>query len=162
MGSKITADGDCSHEFKRCLLHGSKGRTNLDNAFNGRDVAWLMTNHSIKPMVFPVVMYGCESKKITWWSDHKEGWAPRNWYFWTVVLKKTLGVPWTSRRSNQSILKETNSEYSLKGLLVKLKLQYFGHLMWTADSFEKTLMLGKIEGGRKKGVTEDEMVGWHQ
>ena len=162
MWSKITEDGHCNHEFKRFLLHGSKGRTNLDSAFNGRDVALLTTNHSVKPMVFPVVMYGCESKKIIWWSDHKEGWAPRNGYFQTVVLKKTLEVPWTSRRSNQSILKETNSEYSLKGLMMKLKLQYFGHLMRRADSSEKTLMLGKIEVGKKKGVTEDEMVGWHQ
>ena len=95
-----------------------------------------------------------------WELDYKESWALKNWCFWTVVLEKTLRVPWTARRSNQYILKEISPEYSLEGLMLKLKLQYFGHLMGRADLFEKTLMLGKIEG-RRKGTTEDEMVRWH-
>ena len=95
-------------------------------------------------MVFLVVMYG-------WELDHKEGWAPKNWCFWTVVLEKTLVSPWTARRSNQSILKEISPEYSLEGLMLKLKFQYFGHLMWRTDSLEKTLMPGKIEGRRRRG-----------
>ena len=98
----------------------------------------------VKAMVFPVVMYGCEL-------DYKESWALKNWCFWTVVLEKTLRVPWMARRSNQSILKEISPGCSLKGLMLKLKLQYFGHLMWRADSFEKTLMLGKIESRRRRG-----------
>ena len=124
-GSKITADGDCSHEIKRCLLLGRKVMTNLDSIFKSRDITLLTKICLIKAMVFPVVMYGCES--------------------WTI--KK---VPWTARRSNQSILKEISPECSLEGLMLKLKLQYFGHLMRRAHSFEKTLMLGKIEGRRRR------------
>ena len=96
-----------------------------------------------------------------WELDSEESWAPKNWCFWTVVLEKTLGVPWTARRSNQSILKEISPEYSLEGLMLKLKLQYFGHLMQRVDSFEKTLMLGGIGGQKEKGMIEDEMAGWH-
>ena len=109
--------------------------------------------------------YGFSSSHVWMWElDYKESWAPKNWCFWTVVqrlLRRLLRVPWTARRSNQSILKEISLEYSLEGLMLKLKLQYFDHLMWRMDSFEKTLMLGKIEGGRRKGTTEDEMVGLH-
>ena len=96
-----------------------------------------------------------------WELDCEESWVPKNWCFWTVVLEKILESPWTARRSNQSILKETSPGCSLEGLMLKLKPQYFGHLMWRADSFEKTLTLGKVEGGRRRGTTEDEMAGWH-
>ena len=99
----------------------------------------------VRAMVFPVVMYGCEN-----W-DYKESWEPKNWFFWTVVLEKTLESPWTARRSNQSILKEISPEYSLDGLMLKLKLQYFGHLIRRADSLEKTLLLGKTKGRRRRG-----------
>ena len=109
-----------------------------------RDITLSTKVHLVKAMVFPVVMYGCES-------DYKESWVPKNWCFWTVVLEKTLESPWTARRSNQSILKEISPEYSLEGLMLKLKLQYFGHQMWGTDSLEKTLMLGKIEGRRRRG-----------
>ena len=111
--------------------------------------------HIVKAMVFPVAMYGCEL-------DHKEGWAPKNWRFQTMVLeRRLLRVPWTARRSNQSILKEISPEYSLEGLMLKLKLRYFGHLMQRTDSLEKTLMLGKNWRQDEKGTTEDKMVGWH-
>ena len=104
--------------------------------------------------------YGCSSSHVWMWElDHKESWVPKNWYFWTVVLRRLLRVLWTARRSNLSILKEITPEYSLEGLMLKLKLQYFGHLMWRTDSLERTLMLGKTEGGRRR--TEDEMVRWH-
>ena len=96
-----------------------------------------------------------------WELDHKEGWAPKNWCFPNVVLEKTLNSPWTARRSNQSILKEINTEHSLEGLMLRLKLQYFGHLMWRANSLGETMMLGKIESKRRRGSTEDEMLGWH-
>ena len=107
--------------------------------------------------------YGFSSSHVWMWElDYKEGWAPKNWCFWSVVLEKTLEVPWTAWRSNQSIRKEISPEYSLEGLMLKLKLRYFGHLMQRTDSLEKTLMLRKVEGGRKRGLpTEDEMVGWH-
>ena len=145
-GSKITADGDCSHEIKRRLLLGRKVMTNLDSILKTRDITLPMKVCLVKGIVFPVVMYGCKS-----W-DYKESWVPKNWCFWTVVLEKSpLGVPWTTRSSNQYILKEISPEYSFKGLMLLLKLQYFGHLMWRADSFEKTLMLGKIEGWRRRG-----------
>ena len=142
-GSKITADGDCSHEIKRRLLLGRKVMTNLDSILKTRDIALPTNVCLVKGIVFPVVMYGCKS-----W-DYKESWVPKNWCFWTVVLEKSpLGVPWTTRSSNQYILKEISPEYSLEGLILKLELQYFGHLMWRTDSFENTRMLGKIEDGR--------------
>ena len=148
-GSKITADGDCSHESKRCLLLGGgvggEAMTNLDSILKSRD-SILLTNVSlVKAMVFPVAIYGCESwtiKKVECWRiDGFELWCWRR--LWTV--------PWTARRSNQSILKEISPEYSLEGLMLKLKLQYFGHLMQRSDSLEKTLMLGKIEDNRRRG-----------
>ena len=144
--SKITTDGDCSHEIKRWLLLGRKAMTNLDSVLKNRDITLPTIVYLIKAMVFPVVMYGW-----MWELDHKESWAPKNWCFWTVVLEKTLVSPWTARRSNQSILKEISPEYSLEGLMLKLKFQYFGHLMWRTDSLEKTLMPGKIEGRRRRG-----------
>ena len=139
LGPKITADGDYSHEIKRNLFLGGKAITNLDTILKSRDITVLTKVCIIKPMDFPVVIYGCEM-------DHKEGWAPKNWCFPVMVLEKTLESPWTAR-SNQSILKEINPEHWLEGLM--LKLQYFGHLMQRTDSFEKTLTLGKIEGGRR-------------
>ena len=144
-GSKITADGNCSHEIKRPLLLGKKVMTNLDSILKSRDITLSTKVCLVKALVFPVIMYGCKS-----W-DYKESWAPKNWCFRTVVLEKTLRVPWTARRSNQSILKEISPGISLEGLMLKLKLQYFGHLMRRADSFKKTLMLGKIVGRRRRG-----------
>ena len=142
-GSKITANGDCSHEMKRLLLLGRKIMTNLDSIFKSRDITLPTKVHLVKAMVFPVVMYGCESwtiKKAQCQSiDVFELWC------WRILLR----VPWTARRSNQSILKEISPEYSLEGLMLKLKLQYFGHLMQRTDSLEKTVMLGKIEGKRR-------------
>ena len=150
-GSKITADGDCSQEIKRCLLLGRKAVTNLDGILKSRDITLPTKVHLVKAMVFPVEMYGCESWTIKkaehWRTDASELWC------WRRLLR----VPWTARRSNQSILKEISPEYSLEGLMLKLKLQYVGHLMWRTDSFEKTLMLGKIEGGRKR---EWQRMGW--
>ena len=142
-GSKITADGDCSHEIKRCLLLRRKAMTNLDSILKSRDITLLTKIHLVKAMVFPWVMYGCES----WTIKKAEGWKIDA--FELRCWKRLLRVPWTARRSNQSILKEISSEYSLKGQM--LKLQYFGHLMWKTDSLEKTLMLEKIEGSRKRG-----------
>ena len=136
-GSKITADGDCSHEIKRCLLLGGKAVTNQDSILKSRDI-------SLLTKVFPVLMYGCESWTI------KKAACPRIDAFELWCWRRFLRVPWTARRSNQSILKEISPKYSLEGLMLKLKLQYFGHLMQRADSFEKTLVLGKIEGGRKR------------
>ena len=144
-GSKITADGDCSHEIKRCLLLGRKVMTNLDSILKSRDITLSTRVHLVKTMVFPVVMCGCES----WTIKKAESWRINAFELW--CWRRLLRVPWTARRSNQSILKEISSEYSLEGLMLKLKLQYFGHLMWRADSFEKTLMLGKIEGRRRRG-----------
>ena len=154
LGSKITADGDCSHEIKRHLLLGRKAMTNLNSILKSRDIALLTKVHVIKAMVFPVVMYGCESWTI------KKAECQRIDAF-ELCWRRLLRVPWTARRSNQSILKEINPEYSLEGLMLKLKLQYFGHLMRRADSLEKTLMLGKDWRQKKKGTTEDEMVGWY-
>ena len=145
LGSKITADGDCSHEIKRHLLLGRKVMTNLDSIFKSRDIILPTRVHLVKAMVFPVVMYGCESWTIKK-AEHRRIDAFELWCW-----RRLLRVPWTVRRSNQSILKEIRSEYSLEGLKLKLKLQYFGHLMQRADSFEKTLMLGKIEGRRRRG-----------
>ena len=144
LGSKITADGDCSHEIKRLLVLGRKVTTNLDSILKSRD-STLQTNvHLVKAMVFPVVKYGCESWTIKKPESQKTD-AFELW-FWRRLLR----VPWTARRSNQSILKVISPEYSLEGLMLKLKLQYFGDLMRRAVSLEKTLMLGKTEG-RKRG-----------
>ena len=143
LGSKITADGDCSYEIKRRLLLGRKVMTNLDSIFKSRDITLPRKVRLVKAMVFLVVMYGCESwiiKKV----EHQRIDAFELWCW-----RRLLRVPWTAKRSNQSILKEISLEYSLKGLMLKLKLQYFGQLMGRNDSFEKTLMLGKIEGGRR-------------
>ena len=144
-GSKITADGDCSHEIKRCSLHGRKVMTNLDSILKSRDITLPTKVHLVKVMVSPVVIYGCESWTI------KKTECRRIDAFELWCWRRLLRVLWTARKSNQSILKEISPEYSLKGLMLKLKLQYFGHLMQRADSFEKTLMLGKIEGGRRRG-----------
>ena len=144
LGSKITVDGDFSHEIKRCLLLGRKVMTNLDNLLKSRDITLLTKVCIVKPMVFPVVIYGCES----WTIKKAEHWKIDDFELW--CWKRLLGVPWTARRSHQSILRKNNPEYSLEGLVLKLKLQYFGHLMWRTDSLEKTLMLGKIEGRRIK------------
>ena len=145
LGSKITADGDCSHEIKRQLLLERKAMTNLDNILKSKDITLLTKVHLVKAMAFPVVMYGCES----WTIKKVEHWGIDAFELW--CWKRLLKVPWTARRSNQYILKEISAEYSLEGLMLKLKLQYFGHLMWRTDSLEKTLMLGKIEGGRRRG-----------
>ena len=140
LDSKITADGDCSHEIKKCLLLGRKAMTKLDSIFKSRDITLPTKVHPVKAMVFPVVMYGCES-----WTIRKAE-RRRIDAFELWCWRRLLRVPWTARRSNQSILKEISPGCSLEGLMLKLKLQYFGHLMRSADSFEKTLMLGKIEG----------------
>ena len=144
-GSKITADHDCSHEIKRHLLLGRKVMTNLDSIFKSWDITLLTKVHLVKAMVFPVVMYGCESWTI------KKAECQRIDAFELWCWRRLLRVPWTARRSIQSILKEINPDYSLERLMLKLKLQYFGHLMHRADSFEKTLILGKIEGRRRRG-----------
>ena len=145
LGSKITADGDCSHEIKRHLLLGRKAMTNLDSMLKSRDITLPTKVHLVKAMVFPVVMYGCESWTIKK-AEHQRIDAFELWCW-----RRLLRVPWTARRSNQSILKVISPKYSLEGLMLKLKLQYFGHLMRRADSFEKILMLGKIEGWRRRG-----------
>ena len=134
-GSKITADGDCSHEIKRFVLLRRKATTNLDSVLKSRDITMLTNVHLVKAMVFPVVMYGCESWTI------KKAECQRIDAFELWCWRRLLRVPWTARKSNQSILKEISPEYSLEGLMLKLKLQYFGHLMRRADSLEKTLML---------------------
>ena len=145
LGSKIIADGDCSHEIKRCLLLGRKAMTNLDSVFKSRDITLLIKVHIVKAIAFPVVMYGCES----WTTKKAEHW--RIDAFELGCWRRLLRVPWTARRSNQSILKEISPEYSLEGLMLKLKVQYFGHLIWRTDSLEKPLLLGKIEGRRRRG-----------
>ena len=144
-GSKITADGDCSHEIKRCLLLRRKVMTNLDSILKSRYITLPTKVHLVKNMVFPVVMYGYESWTI------KKAECRRIDDFELWCWRRLLRIPWTARRSNQSVLKEISPEYSLEGRMLKLKLQYFGHLMGRADSFEKTLMLGKIEGRRRRG-----------
>ena len=144
-GSKITADGDCSHEIKRHLLLGRKVITNLDSLLKRRDITLPTKVHLVKAMVFPVVMYGCESWTI------KQAECRRIDAFELWCWRRRLRVPWTARRSNQSILKEISPGCSLEGLVLKLKLQYFGHLMWRTDSFKKTLMLGKTEGRKRRG-----------
>ena len=143
-GPRIIADGDCSHEIKRHLLLGRKVMTNLDSLLKSKDITLPTKVHLVKAMVFPVVMYGCES----WTIKKAECWRIDALELW--CWRRLLRVPWIARRSSQSILKEISPEYSLEGLL--LKLQYFGHLLWRANSLEKTLMLGKIEGRRRRGL----------
>ena len=143
--SKITANGDCSHEIKRHLLLGRKAMTSLDSILKSRDITLPTKVHLVKAMVFPVVMYGCEN----WTVKKAEHWRIDAFELW--CWGRLLRVPWTARRSNQSVLKEISSECSLKGLMLMLKLQYFGHLMQRTDSLEKTLMLGKAEGRRSRG-----------
>ena len=145
LGPKITADGDYSHEIKRHLLLGREIMTNLDSILKIRDMTLLTKVCLVKAMVFPVVMYGCES----WTIKKAESQKIDAFELW--CWRRLLRVPWTARRSNQSILMEISPEYSLEGLMLKLKLQYFGHLMQRTDSFEKTLMLGKSECGRRRG-----------
>ena len=147
-GSKITADGDCSHEIKRCLLLGRKVMTNLDSILKSRDITLPTKVHLVKAMIFLVDMCGCES----WTIKKAEHWRIDAFELW--CWRRLLRVPWTARRSNQSILKEIIPEYSLEGLMLKLKLQYFGHLMRRVDSFEKTLILQKLECRRRRG--------WHR
>ena len=144
-GSKITADGDCSHEIKRCLLLGRKVMTNLDSILKSRAITLPTKVCLVKAMVFPVVMYGCESWTV------KKAERRRIEAFELWCWRRLLRVPWTARRSNQSILKEISPGCSLEGLMLKLKLQYFGHLMLRVDSLEKTLMLGGIGGRRRRG-----------
>ena len=152
LGSKITVDGDCSHEIKRCLLLGRKYMTILDSVLESRDITFLTKDHIVKAIVFPVVMYGCESWTIKK-AKHQTIDAFELWCW-----RRLLRAPWTARRSNQSIWfdqsqsnQENNPEYSLEGLMLKLKLQYLDYVMWRAASLEKTLMLGKIEGRRRTG-----------
>ena len=144
-GSKITVDRDCTHEIKRHLLLGRKVMNNLDSIVKSRDITLSTKGHLVKAIVFPVVMYGCESWTI------KKAECQRIDAFELWCWRRFLRVPWTTRRSNQSILKEISPGCSLEGLMLKLTLQYFGHLMWVADSFEKTLMLGKIKSRRRRG-----------
>ena len=144
-GSKITADGDCSHEIKRCLLLGRKAITNWDSLLKSRNITWPTYVHLVKAMVLPVVMYGCESRTV------KKAECQRIDALEVWCWRRLLRVPWTARRSNQSILKEISPGISLEGMMLKLKLWYFGHLMQKVDSLEKTLMLGGIGGRRRRG-----------
>ena len=153
-GSKITLDGDCSHEIKRRLLLRRKIMTNLDSILKSRNITLPAKVHLVKAMVFPVVMYGCESWTV------KKAECQKIDAFELWCWRRLLRVPWTARRSNQSILKEISPGCSLEGLMLKLKLKYLGHLMWRVDSLEKTLMLGGI-GGRRRRRQEDEKAGWH-
>ena len=146
--SKITADGDYSHEIKRCLLLGMKVKTKLESILKSRDITLPTKIHLVKATVFPVVMYGCESWTIKK-AEHKRIDAFELWCW-----RRLLRVPWTARRSNSSILKEINPEYQLEGLMLKLKLQYFGSLIWRADSLEKTLMVGRLRAGGEGGDSE--------
>ena len=143
--SKITTDSDCSHDIKRCLFLGRKAMTNLDSMLKNRDITLPTKVLVVKAMIFPIIMYGCESWTIKK-AEHERTDAFELWCW-----RRLLRVPWTARRSNQSILKEISLAYSLEGLMLKLKLQYFGHLMQITDSLEKTLILGKIEGRRRRG-----------
>ena len=145
LGSKITADGDCSHEIKRRLLLGRTVMTNLDSVLRSRDITLPTKVHLVKSMVFPVVMYGCESWTVK--KAERQGIDVFELCCWIRLLR----VPWTARKSNQSILKEISAEYSLEGLILKLKLQYFSQLMQRTGSLKKTLMLGKTEGRRRRG-----------
>ena len=152
LGSKITADSDCSHEIKRRLLLGQKAMTNLDSILKSRDITLLTKVHLL---AFPVVMFGYESCAI------KKAERQRIDAFELWCWRRLLRAPWTARSSNQSMLQEISPEYTLEGLTLKPKLQYFGHLMRRANSLEKTLILGKIEGRRRRGRQENEMIGWH-
>ena len=152
LGSKITADGDCSHEIKRHLLLGRKPMTNPDSLLKSRHITLPTKVHPVKAMVFPVVMYGCESWTV------KKAEHPRIDAFELWCWRRLLRVPWTARISNQSILKEISPGISLEGMMLKLKLQYFGHLMGRVDSLQKTLILGGIGGRRRRG---QQMDGWH-
>ena len=154
LGSKITTDSDCSQEIKRHLLLGRKAITNLDSILKSRDITLPTKVHLVKAMVFQVVTYECENWTI------KKAESRRIDAFELWCRRRLLRVPWTARRFKQSILKEISPEYSLEGLMLKLKLQHFGHLMWK-DTLEKTLMLGKTEGRKRRGWLEDELVGWH-
>ena len=145
LGSKVTADGDFSHEMKRCLLLGTRAMTNLDSILKSRDITLPTKVHPAKAIVFPVVVYGCESWTV------KKAERQRLDAFELWCWRRLLRVPWTARRSNQSILKEISPGISLEGMMLKLKLQYFGHLMWRVDSLEKTLMLRGIAGRRRRG-----------
>ena len=153
LDSKITMDSDYSHEIKRRLLLGRKAMTNLNGVLKSRAITLQTKVHLVKAVVFPVVMYGCENWTI------KKAEPQRTDAFKLWCWRRFFRIPRTARRSNQSILKKISPESSLKGLMLKLQLQYFGHLMWRTDSWEKTLMLGNIEGVRKRGLTEDEIVG---
>ena len=155
LGSKITADGDCSHEIKRGLLLGRKVMTNLDSIFKSRDITLPTKVRVVKAMVFPVVMYGCES----WTVKKAEHWKIDAFELW--CWRRLLKVPWNARISNQSILKEISPGISLEGMMLKLKLRYFGHLMPRVDSWEKTLMLRGIGGRRRRGQQRMKMAGWH-
>ena len=150
LGSKITGDGDYSHEIKRHLLLERKAMTKLGSILKSRDITLLTKVHLVKAVVFPVILYEYEL-------DHKEIWVPKNWCFWIVVLEKALLSPLDCKEIKPVNPKEISPECSLEGMMLKLKLQYFGHLMGRADSFEKTLMLGKIEGERRG----QQMDGWH-
>ena len=144
--SQITANGDCSLGIKRCLQLGRKGMTNLNSVLKRRDITFLAKK------VPPSQSYDFSSSHVCMWElDHIEGWVPNNWCFWNLLLEKALERPWTTRRSNQSIPKEISPEYSLEGLMLKLKLQCFGYLMPSAHSLEKTLLLGKTEGKTSRG-----------
>ena len=154
LGSRIIADSECSHEIKRHLLLGRKAMTNLDSVLKSRDITLPTKVRLVKAMIFPVVMYRCES----WAIKKSEHWRTDAFKLWCWI--RLLRVPWTARRSNQSNLKEINPEYSMERRMLKLKLQYFGHLMWRADSLEKT-DAGKDWGQEESGATEDEMVEWH-
>ena len=145
LASKIPADGDCSHEIKRRSLLGRKAMTNIDNILKSRDITLPTKVHLVKAVVFPIVMYGCES----WTIKKAESWRIDAFELW--CWRRLLRVSWTARRSSLSILKEISPEYSLEGLMLKLKLQYFGHLMQRTESLEKALMLGKTESGRRRG-----------
>ena len=155
LGSKITADGNCTHEIKRCLLLGRKAITNLDSILKSGEITLPTKVCLVKAMVFPVVMCGCES----WTIKKAERWRIDAFKLW--CWRRLLRVPWTAKRSNQSILKEINHEYSLEGLMLKLKLQYSGHLMQRVDSLEKNPDAGKDWRQEEKGTTEEEMVGWY-
>ena len=155
LDSKITEDGDFSHEIKGHLLLGRKATAKLDSILKSRDITLPIKVCLVKAIFFPVVMYGCES----WTIKKAEHQRIDDFKLW--CWRRLLRDPWTARSSNQSILKKISPAFSLEGLMLKLKLQYFGHLIQRSDLLEKTLMLGKIEGRKRRGTTEDEMVGWH-
>ena len=153
-GSKITADGDCSLEIKRGILLGRKVMTNLNSILKSRDITLLTKVHIVKTMAFPVVMHGCE----TWTIKKAEHWRIDAFELW--CWRRLLRVPWTARRSNQSNLKEINPEHSLEGLLLKLRLQYFGHLMWIANSLDSSWCWESLKAGGEEEIM-DEIIWWH-